>query len=103
MYQFVVGGGFVKVLFWRHSLTRGCATHGKVSIVLWYRSADLEIAVGASHEISTTVGKLLEKQYGGGVREAIRGPSEALMETELETPSLQRLIRRYRQYHRPIV
>jgi hypothetical protein len=45
--------------------------------VLWYRSADVEISGRASYKISTIVGKLLEKQDGGALREGIRGPSEA--------------------------
>ena len=51
--------------------------------MLWYRSADVEIPGRASYKISTTVGKLLEKQDGAGLREGIRGLSEALMETEV--------------------
>jgi hypothetical protein len=51
--------------------------------VLWYRSADIEISGRTSYKISTTAGKLLEKQDGGALREGIRGLSEALMETEV--------------------
>jgi hypothetical protein len=65
-------------------MTRGCATLGKVSIVPWYRSADVEISCNASYKMSPkTVGKLLEKQDGGALREGIRGLSEALLEMEV--------------------
>ena len=84
MNQYVVGGASVEVLSWRHSMTRGCATLGRASIVLWYRSADLELSGRASYKISpTTIGGLLEKQDGGALREGICGLSEALMETEM--------------------
>jgi hypothetical protein len=64
MNQYVVGGASVEVLPWRHSMTRGCATIGKVSIVLWYRAADVEIS-------------------GAALSKGIRGLSEVLMETEV--------------------
>jgi hypothetical protein len=52
--------------------------------VLWYRSADVEISGRASYKISPRfVGKLLEEQDGGALREGIRGLSQALMETEV--------------------
>src|SRR5438105_14600387 len=34
----------VEVLSWPHYTTRGCVTLGRASIVLWYRSADVEIS-----------------------------------------------------------
>jgi hypothetical protein len=48
--------------------------------VLWYRSADVEISGHTTYKISTTVGKLLEKQDGGALLKGIHGPSQALME-----------------------
>jgi hypothetical protein len=61
-------------------MNRACATLGRVSIVLWYRSADVEISGRTTYKISTTVGKLLEKQDGGALLEGIHGLSQALME-----------------------
>jgi hypothetical protein len=80
--QYVVGKVSVEVHFWRHSTTRGCASLVRASIVLWYRSPDVEISSRRFlQNLPTIIGKLLAKQDGGALREGIRGLSEALMET----------------------
>src|SRR6266404_4302705 len=49
---YVVGKVSVEVPFLAHSTTRGCASLVRASIVLWYRSPDVEISSRASYKIS---------------------------------------------------
>src|SRR6267143_3032477 len=73
--QYVVGKVSVEVHFWRHSTTRGCASLVRASIVLWYRSPDVEISSRASYKSPNDRWKAARK---AGWRCVARGNSRAV-------------------------